>query len=481
MNDQVRVRRARVTGLRSRDSVRHLLGRLELVRWPSTDPRRIVVIRHLAVRTDPGSIEASLARALAEAVSGAWPLNPAQVPPASAEAVCWEHAALQLACLACDCATGQIRDATRWWWPALGVRFLGTPAATLAGAWSREPRALPAVIAELARAGRLPHVWRALDTGSAAHVLETLAVDQPALRALQQVDPGRTRADVDLQPHASAVWPERQRARWQPILVSLAADDPRALLAGVLAAFEAAPACLSDVVPTRLAAWLAAAPTRPSAAADGSRTSSRSPNTPPTAGPLPSPLAHSSGAVAQNVVEPAAAVARVAAGGARLRAEHASTIIDALVATDFGGCAFVLNAMAHASLRSLWQGSAEPLHGFACWRRICLDLGLPVTDPLAIALQRLLDDLAVVPEPTPEALARFGAGVRDVYGDVWSSTLVRISGTLSITPTHVDFWLPSESIRLDVRRAGLDVDPAYLSWLGRVVRIHYVARSEVVC
>ncbi|KAI5912942.1 hypothetical protein [Thauera sp. 2A1] len=51
--------------------------------------------------------------------------------------------------------------------------------------------------------------------------------------------------------------------------------------------------------------------------------------------------------------------------------------------------------------------------------------------------------------------------------------LVLRPGHMAITATHADVWMAIEQTDLRVRRAGLDLDPGWLPWLGRVVHFHY--------
>ncbi|MFC5768924.1 hypothetical protein [Thauera sinica] len=51
--------------------------------------------------------------------------------------------------------------------------------------------------------------------------------------------------------------------------------------------------------------------------------------------------------------------------------------------------------------------------------------------------------------------------------------LVRRPGLLAITATHADVWMAIGQTDLRIRRAGLDLDPGWVPWLGRVVHFHY--------
>jgi hypothetical protein len=53
------------------------------------------------------------------------------------------------------------------------------------------------------------------------------------------------------------------------------------------------------------------------------------------------------------------------------------------------------------------------------------------------------------------------------------ASLVLRRSLVTITPTHVDLWFPLDAVDIRIRRAGLDVDPGWVPWLGRVVLFHY--------
>jgi hypothetical protein len=53
------------------------------------------------------------------------------------------------------------------------------------------------------------------------------------------------------------------------------------------------------------------------------------------------------------------------------------------------------------------------------------------------------------------------------------ATAVARPAHLSLTPTHADVFFDLNSVSLAVRRAGLDLDPGWVAWFGRVVGFHY--------
>lgn len=55
--------------------------------------------------------------------------------------------------------------------------------------------------------------------------------------------------------------------------------------------------------------------------------------------------------------------------------------------------------------------------------------------------------------------------------------LVQRPGWVSSTPTHFDIVMPLEDVDLRLRRVGLDSDPGWCPWLGRIVAFHFVSDS----
>jgi hypothetical protein len=60
------------------------------------------------------------------------------------------------------------------------------------------------------------------------------------------------------------------------------------------------------------------------------------------------------------------------------------------------------------------------------------------------------------------------------------ASLVLRPARLSITPTHVDAAFDLSAVDLRIRRAGLDLNPGWIDWFGRVVSFAYepIGRSR---
>ena len=79
------------------------------------------------------------------------------------------------------------------------------------------------------------------------------------------------------------------------------------------------------------------------------------------------------------------------------------------------------------------------------------------------------DGLSLLLEAWTRAMRRWCR----VRAHVGLSELVRREGRLLATRTHLDLFFDQRSVDVRVRRAGLDLDPGWVAWLGRVVQFHY--------
>lgn len=173
--------------------------------------------------------------------------------------------------------------------------------------------------------------------------------------------------------------------------------------------------------------------------------------------------------------------------------------------TAAGGLLFLLPVMARLGLAQ-WL----PEHNVGAFARRILHIALtrlavPETDPAWALALPLSEDrqshTAAAPAiwsapllathdgqiPLAEALSQ--AANIDAQAALWLATarrwlrragriglagLVLRPARLSLTPTHVDLHFRLQDTDLRVRRLGLDVDPGWLPWFGRVVSFHYL-------
>jgi hypothetical protein len=101
-------------------------------------------------------------------------------------------------------------------------------------------------------------------------------------------------------------------------------------------------------------------------------------------------------------------------------------------------------------------------------------------DPAGHALMAILpeDTLKRQPSPTSDRLAR--AWIVALRRRIWRAarmTLAEVAerrGIFFVTRTHLEVVLPQNSLDLRVRKTGLDIDPGWLPWLGRIVSFRYL-------
>ena len=65
------------------------------------------------------------------------------------------------------------------------------------------------------------------------------------------------------------------------------------------------------------------------------------------------------------------------------------------------------------------------------------------------------------------------------YANMGLYNLVCRPGRVVATPTHVDVWFDHSQTDIRIRRAGLDINPGWVPWFGRVVQYRYLSEDEV--
>jgi len=68
----------------------------------------------------------------------------------------------------------------------------------------------------------------------------------------------------------------------------------------------------------------------------------------------------------------------------------------------------------------------------------------------------------------------------DKYARTNLRRLTTYPGQAATTHTHLDVTFDPAQLDIGIRRAGLDIDPGWVPWLGRVVYIHYRGREEII-
>lgn len=148
-------------------------------------------------------------------------------------------------------------------------------------------------------------------------------------------------------------------------------------------------------------------------------------------------------------------------------------------ATTQGGLLYLLNFLNRPQAQSLLEIHWALLpSGWGWLYRLGQTLQLDESDPIVpfIATQLGFEHPAELqrlpPLPARQLLLDLA---RRWYGgaDLWQPELLRLNARIHASPSHIDLYAPLAEVRLPVRLAGLDIDPGWLPWLGRVVSIHY--------
>lgn len=392
-----------------------------------------------------------------------------------------------------------------WCWPLVVKAY--RPGLSIAPAL----RALALSLAALPEAPAAVPRWSAHLVAQAAGVVTALlaALDAEDVERLQQACSGALRRDAGVRPaqwHAALDASARRfgredgRHRWLAGVAVLCGaeavsdDDPRlsdearghsppaiyppppgrhpadrADFAGALDRGNAAAPTASAVRDPALEAG-------PHRTPAGVATSASSPDavsapvalTDPAAATAPATLQRAEAGARSNVA-PAAS----ADGEAMADARAGQIDRDAEAATAAGGLLFLVPLLAHLGLpAALADGSARgdlPQRIFATLLR---RLSIADDDPAwQLCEARLLADAGADLDAV-RWLATCRRHLRLQLGTGLYSLICR-AAKMRVTVTHVDVRLPIEAVDLRIRRAGLDIDPGWVAWLGRVVRFHY--------
>src|SRR5262249_25073370 len=96
-------------------------------------------------------------------------------------------------------------------------------------------------------------------------------------------------------------------------------------------------------------------------------------------------------------------------------------------------------------------------------------------DPWAKTLFQLSEDAGTVDLALSNRVALLCEGLREIHGsELIDERLVSVTGRFRLTPSHLDVFMPLDTVRIELRLAGFDLNPGGVPGPGRVVPIHYV-------
>jgi hypothetical protein len=458
-DDMVAIRRVALHGPGSAASIR-----AQLAACPTPSVRSWVFVRRLTITTRGGSVAPEFTQALSRmaAMGG------------DADVVVFPDFAAMATSFARDLLGGVA--ATRWYWRRLGVLDRWSGAAAAIGLLAEQPLDTWAVLDRWHDAGLLVPVWRQLTPDAAAVLLGAIGW------ATGTVLPERIEAGS-----ASALPARLEPAVtfWRDAVAQAAAPNAAIHAAAVLSLLHWDPIALAMPAATARLAALARAWRIPDVASTAPRwepmargAASTPPgrhrlaSTNPVAAWVP-PFAEMTTSAARTVAsENRADAVRPAATDSGRAVQIPGALLAREIPTGFGGVLFLINALNRLDLMQRlldWPGDGPPsgwqlLHDLACV------LGAAEEDEVIAFLAEQMGE----PVPAAALVAELAACAAELYAadEIWPE-FIRQPGLLRATASHLDLDLDATAIDIGIRRAGLDLDPGWVPWLGRVVRFHY--------
>lgn len=151
--------------------------------------------------------------------------------------------------------------------------------------------------------------------------------------------------------------------------------------------------------------------------------------------------------------------------------------------TEQGGVLYLLNFLNRSDLQAIVNDHRQQLQSGWIWLyRVAELLDFNVMDPMAAFLAEQIgldscDELVSLP-PLPER-ERIETLAEQWYGrtEVWNPDLLWLPARIVHNVSHLDMYCDLMHVRLELRLAGLDINPGWLPWLGRVVQFHFDYRG----
>jgi hypothetical protein len=140
------------------------------------------------------------------------------------------------------------------------------------------------------------------------------------------------------------------------------------------------------------------------------------------------------------------------------------------ITTGWGGVLFLVNALRRLDIQAVLD--AEGATGWRLLHDLAVALGLPEDEPMALFLAAQDLETAVSPALLADLLERLETLYRP--DGPWPLPLAQLA-RLRATETHLDLELATDTVDLALRLSGLDLNPGWVPWLGRVVAFHYNA------
>jgi hypothetical protein len=443
--DAVAIRQARVRG------VSEAVLRRQLALVPTPRLRRFVFIRRVTIRAGPDQVGRAMEEALTR-LAGHERSEVLTFPDLPALVVACARAAL----------AGGLHA---WHWRTLGLPRLAGAGEAVAALLTAHPREAGSAVAALAAHGLLVRVWQDIPAVAAGRL--TAALMQDAGFAMPAWPADRPSRPIDV-PVSAAPLLSRAASFWTPALAWMPPRAEAVRAAAVLALLRWSPGVLratedGPVWPALLAhiAGRSTEFSRLAAPVEGDLAVASDPAHPTALSPVadgaqPS-LAEAYPADPPGVVPLADPPVSLAPHGEA-------------ITTGWGGVLFLINALRRLDIQTMLD--PEGPTGWRLLHDIAVALGLPEDEPMALFLAAQDLETTVAPALLAALLERLETLYRP--DGPWPLPLAQLA-RLRATETHLDLDLATDTVDLALRLSGLDLNPGWVPWLGRVVAFHYDA------
>ena len=461
-----------------------VLDALDVADWPALPNHELLILRRLEVDAESWAIgheAAAQVRAMLSSAANPW------LPAAEdAQAVRFHSRADYVACLCREIVHPPLEP--RWFWQTepIAQRAIRATSAgrSLLMALTDEILLLPAVFDRLAQHDMLIDALRCLGADNLQTLIEQLLQQTGFALPANAIAPDASRPQADAA--ASTGAPQHGFQTWRRALQQLSPNvaQPAASLAALLLIWEGTPHALCNPLDairaaqglrhrllrtaneTKAGSSFQKDRIRPAGPAPGRRQVTAESAMQTRDRPSPGSVTAKQG----DSNDPATAIATQSEEPLGMSREH-------LFLTADGGFFYLLNLLRMAPMQAELMAS-----GSSAWQHLyllCTLLGEAIDMPLQefLAAQLRLDNMgelsALRPGRHDTALLEI-ARKRLSHQSFWPSGLFHRPARVHHDEVQLDIDFHIRSVDLDIRLSGLDVDPGWLPWLGRIVRFHYI-------
>lgn len=162
--------------------------------------------------------------------------------------------------------------------------------------------------------------------------------------------------------------------------------------------------------------------------------------------------------------------------------DHLSNLYSQLgIHTNYAGLFYLLNVLGHLHFPTYLPRYNAPTFPHILLHYVATRLQVPAEDPTFDALARPLPwsiapALSILPFPHSPILHAWYSALRTHtyrHTHLCLKALISRPGYLAFTRTHIDITLDLSQVDIHIRKAGLDLNPGWLPWFGKVVQFHY--------